>query len=364
VYQIGSLGDTLVSIPSYRAIRRKFGKDAEIIVLHNEPSDRRASAYSVLAGSELVDGHIGFKQNEGRSTWKTLLSLWPRIATGAYSAAVYLAPGERSISAVNRDRFFFRSCGISNLYGFHATEPGIFQAKDSAGRPATVPHEAVMRQARLTKDGIPNNEADMIPPFMRPHESEILAAQAWIQDCGPVRAGIRYAAICPGSNQPAKLWPKDRFIEVGRRLVADGDYMPIVIGGPAEKELGDEFLAAWGEGLNAAGIFSVRESAALLSQCDFLVGLDTGTTHLAASVGVPCVALYADRDPAGQWTPLGTGHTILRHQVDCAGCGAVICPKPGHPCMSNITLEQVWDAILKTAHRASDLRTVGLKVRR
>jgi ADP-heptose:LPS heptosyltransferase len=138
----------------------------------------------------------------------------------------------------------------------------------------------------------------------------------------------------------------DRFEEIGRRLIAKR-IEPVVIGGPVEKAMGDRLLAAWGSGVNAAGRFSVMESAALLSQCRFLVGLDTGTTHLAAALGVPCIALYADRDPPGQWEPLGEGHVLLHHAVPCGGCRAVKCPVPNHPCMTGITIEDVWAAILE-----------------
>jgi len=62
----------------------------------------------------------------------------------------------------------------------------------------------------------------------------------------------------------------------------------------------------------------VRESGALLSLCDFHVGLDTGTTHLAAVVGTPCFALFHERDNPGQWFPSGSGHTIIHHPVECA----------------------------------------------
>ncbi|MDQ2798286.1 MAG: hypothetical protein M3Y13_01410, partial [Armatimonadota bacterium] len=70
IYQIGSLGDTLVSIPSYRAVRRHFGPEAQILVMHNAPPSDRASPHQVLDGSGLVDGAMTFQQYNGRSTWK------------------------------------------------------------------------------------------------------------------------------------------------------------------------------------------------------------------------------------------------------------------------------------------------------
>ncbi len=344
VYQIGSLGDTLVSIPAYRAIRRHFGTDAQIHVLHNAPSDVRAVPQQVLAGSGLVDGSIGFTQKGGRSNWETLAKLWPRLVTRRFDAVVYVAPAERSAASVRRDEIFFRLCGIRQMFGFHACNPDYFQARDAAGRPKPMPQEAYLRLERLRRDGIETSEHDDLKsPLVLPQASEVEAARTWLAENRrfPRRP---LAAIGPGANQPAKFWPLERFEEIGHRLREAG-YEIVVIGGPAEREAAGRLTAAWQDGLNTAGQFSVTGTAALLRECVFLIGLDTGTTHLAASVGTPVIALYADRDPEGQWTPLGEGHIVLSHAVPCAGCGLKACPVPDHPCMTHITVKSVWQAI-------------------
>ena len=107
VYQIGSLGDTLVSIPAYRAVRRHFGPDARIYVLHNAPPEGRASPHQVLDGSGLVDGTVTFQQYGGRSTWKTWLELWTKLRRLNADAAAYIAPAERGPKPISRDRLFF-----------------------------------------------------------------------------------------------------------------------------------------------------------------------------------------------------------------------------------------------------------------
>ena len=356
VYQIGSLGDTLVSIPGYRAARRHFGPRARIRVLHNAPPEGRASPHQVLDGSGLVDGAVTFRQYAGRSSWKTFLEVWIKLRRLRPDAVVYLAPAERSAGQVGRDRMFFRLCGVPTLIGFETYDVERLNARGPDGRPLPVPHEAVMRLERLEGGITEDRAADMSAPLLRLPAEEQEKARAWLTSQRP--SGAVFAAVCPGANQPAKFWPMERFEEIGRRLLARG-IEPIVIGGPVERAMGDRLLAAWGGGSNAAGQFSVMGSAALLSQCRFLVGLDTGTTHLAAALGVPCVALYADRDPPGQWEPLGEGHVLLHRPVPCGGCRAFNCPVPDHPCMTGISTEQVWAAIEEVNARAAPLGAFG-----
>jgi len=352
VYQIGSLGDTVVSVPAYRAIRRHFGPEADIRVLHNAPRDSRAVPHQVLDGSGLVGGSVTFEQFAGRSTWKTWMTLGATLRRLKADAVVYVAPGERLPSSVRRDRFFFQLCGIPNLLGFHAADPALFHARDSSGCPALVPHEAILRLDRLEKDGIVEDRAgDFAIPLLHLPEAEREKARIWLE--GRRVPDRTLAAVCPGANQPANFWPCERFEEIGRRLWTEYGIEPLIVGGPAEQEVGERLLGSWGFGINAAGQFSILGSAALLSQCRFLVGLDTGTTHLAAALGVPCVGLYGERNPPGQWSPLGSDHILLRHPVPCSGCGLKFCPIPDHPCMTGISVDRVWGAMQEILARTA-----------
>jgi ADP-heptose:LPS heptosyltransferase len=104
----------------------------------------------------------------------------------------------------------------------------------------------------------------------------------------------------------------------------------------------------------------VAESAALLSRCSLLVGLDTGTTHLAAAVGVPCVVIQSANSFPGHWDPLGANHAVLRADVPCGGCLLQECPVAGHPCMQNLTTDLVWDAVEIAVARLGRARTAEL----
>jgi hypothetical protein len=46
--------------------------------------------------------------------------------------------------------------------------------------------------------------------------------------------------------------------------------------------------------------------------------------HLAATVGTPCVAIFAARNISRVWYPHGKQHWVTYHQVNCMGCGLVV----------------------------------------
>jgi ADP-heptose:LPS heptosyltransferase len=108
----------------------------------------------------------------------------------------------------------------------------------------------------------------------------------------------------------------------------------------------------------SAGVHSVRESAALLSQCALFVGNDTGTLHLAASAGIKCVGIYSAQDWPGRWFPYGSGHEIIREAVPCEGCRLEVCSQ-NLECLTAITTQRVVAAVERIlsqrSYRTSDL---------
>ncbi|MFT3745250.1 MAG: glycosyltransferase family 9 protein [Pyrinomonadaceae bacterium] len=338
VYIIGSLGDTIVAIPALRAVRRHFG-NAEIVLLQNTQPNHVVTASEVIP-KNLIDRSLDY--SSGNASY---FGLWKKIRGERFDAAVYLVISERPESSVRRDRFFLRSCGIRNLFGFHAFSREKLYPVDDLGRPAIVEHEALRKLERLANDGIEVSTSDDLKrPFFETASKEKAKMAGWLAGVWK-NPDLPLLALAPGCKTPANSWPTENFVSIAKHLIAENLCQIMIVGGPAEAKLGDAMAAEIGGGINAAGKFAVRESAVLLSLCDLYFGLDTGTTHLAAAVGTPVVALFHERDNPGQWFPLGDGHRVFQHDVACAGCRCQECPVAGHPCMNGIQVEPVLDEL-------------------
>jgi ADP-heptose:LPS heptosyltransferase len=66
--------------------------------------------------------------------------------------------------------------------------------------------------------------------------------------------------------------------------------------------------------------------------------------HLAALLGVPVVAIFGSTEPR-LTGPLGDGHTILRHHVECSPCFLRECPIDFR-CMKAVSVQEVVDSVL------------------
>jgi lipopolysaccharide heptosyltransferase I len=105
-----------------------------------------------------------------------------------------------------------------------------------------------------------------------------------------------YVVGLHATSRDDKLWPGERWIALAAALAARD--VTIVYPGGSEKEramarrLADASLNAV-----AAPAMSLTQAAALISQADAVVGVDTGLTHLAVALSRPTIGLYVATEP-------------------------------------------------------------------
>jgi ADP-heptose:LPS heptosyltransferase len=180
---------------------------------------------------------------------------------------------------------------------------------------------------------------------------EHAAVDAWLDNL-PFDGDRVWIAVGPGSKMPAKRWPLSRFLQVIGNLILEFDIWPVVFGGEEDRTIGEWLLERWGRGYNAAGALGIRPSLAGMKRCRFFVGNDTGTMHMAAAVGLRCVAIFSSREPPGLWYPQGDGHRVFRSTIDCEGCGLIECLELGNECLKRISVEQVLTACRELLEQA------------
>ncbi|CAN5476266.1 hypothetical protein BH23VER1_BH23VER1_21610 [soil metagenome] len=154
--------------------------------------------------------------------------------------------------------------------------------------------------------------------------------------------------ICPGAEYgPAKRWPAENFAEVARRAAeARPDLQVSIFGLAADSPFAQPIADALPPERchDRTGQTSLAELMDELANCTVLLTNDTGTMHLAASLGIPVVAVFGSTEPA--WTgPLGDGHTVLREHVECSPCFLRRCPIDFR-CMRELDPDRVLDAVL------------------
>ena len=176
-----------------------------------------------------------------------------------------------------------------------------------------------------------------------------------------------FFVVHPFARWVYKYWKFDRFAAVSDGIATRYGFQPVWTSSPASEE---KMLLK-----KAADLCSVRpvlidggltlnQMTCLLSQASFYLGLDTAVTHLAASTGIPMVALYGptftsrwfpwhnEGDP-GQVCPEARGMlhrgniVVLQTDQECVPCGKAGCDDSGEsesPCLAAIGIDEVMAA--------------------
>jgi len=347
VYRLGSLGDTLIALPSFHLIARAF-PHAERRLLTNLPIASKAPpAAAVLEHTGLIHGYIRY--TTGTRSVREILRVAVEIRRFRPDVLVYLA-GARGITAAQRDAKFFRLAGIRRQVGVPLTPAA--QLNLFGGEASTSPDDDLESEAsRLARNLRELGDAQLDTPsswdLHLTSEEHATAARA----IGSDALQQELLAVSVGTKVQSKDWGRDNWRNLLTRLaLAFPNHGLLLLGSTEESDASDFAAAQWqssggGPVVSLCGRLTPRESAAALARARLFIGHDSGPMHLAAAVGTPCVAIFAARNIPRQWFPYGPQHRILYHRVECAGCGLETCIEQQKKCILSITVDEVLAAI-------------------
>jgi ADP-heptose:LPS heptosyltransferase len=164
--------------------------------------------------------------------------------------------------------------------------------------------------------------------------------------------GERWVGLIPGvgAKRSNRAWEPESYAALIADLLQTTGLRVLLIGGPDEKPLAEKLVAAnpgHGDALqNHCGIHDIPGTAALLAQCDWVIGGDTGPLHLAAAVGSPLLAIYGPT-ALGRTGPVGNQRIqplTPPEQLACWPCERSQCPYTGPEylaCMRQISVASV-----------------------
>ncbi len=152
-----------------------------------------------------------------------------------------------------------------------------------------------------------------------------------------------------GVRAPAKRWAAEKFADLIRHLTRKG-LAVVLTGSAAEFEHCKEIARRAGEThvYNAAGMFTIKQTAHLISRCALFISNDTGPMHISAAMATPTIGLFGPESPR-RYSPFGQHNQIVYKGAPCSPCVEIYrgyAPNCKHPvCMENIQVKDVWEAI-------------------
>lgn len=310
VFRIGSIGDTVVALPAFHAVRRAF-PDAHVTLLTNVPTSTKAAPLMMVLGGDsgFVDNVIDYPGGLSNPLEAARLALRLR-RTGA-DTLVYMMP-VRSANGLRRDALFFRLAGMRRIL--------------------CLPEGEDQRGSRVDPEtGVVEPEAERLARCLALlGEIDLEDRAMWDLRLSVAERteGARFAddvprpflAINTGGKVAPKDWGFDRWAELLTRF-RDRTGAPglLIVGAPDDAERAAALIELWGKGgVSLCGGPNPREAAAALAHARLFLGHDSGPLHLAQCVGTPALGLFGNYNRPVQWHPIGDHVSVLHelHGID------------------------------------------------
>ena len=165
--------------------------------------------------------------------------------------------------------------------------------------------------------------AQVLPPDCLGAAPGCLPQYAGTLPASPQERARPLVLLQPGSTDPRRCWPAERFIAVGDALAADGAL--VAVNGTAQ-EAGLVRRIVGGmrhSALDLAGKLGLGGLCGVLERAALVVSNDTGPLHLALAIGTPAVGLFWHTNLV-DGAPLRPGllRAAVSAQVSCSVCGA------------------------------------------
>lgn len=333
IIKLWALGDSIVMLPLINAIRKRYPSSTiDILCRH-----RNKEVFELIEGVNSIHlfekNHI-FSLISLRRHYDLVIDGEPYLRLSAiiswYLGAVRIGWGG-----------FARSILYTHTIQFKRTQHMVHNYLDMAQ----------LLGAHYTKDTL---VSPIIPDMDQRHVTMAFESRG-------INSGDYLIAASPSVAESSKSrqWLAERFATVLDTLVEQRGARILFIGGPLDlPEINEVRNRMKHPSITLAGQLNLAQTFEVLSRCKFVLSVDTGTMHAAASVGVPTIGLFGPNIPT-LWAPYGPKNRSIYHAVECSPC--IINEKGQMPdclrktdkylCMHKITVEEVVKAAEETHAR-------------
>jgi len=333
IAEIAGIGDVVCSTAVFKAVRARYPQ-AHIALLID-------TVLAELAAQDInLDEVIPFAYDAQRGL-QGRLNLMRRMAE--FDTAICLIPSAAQLTAM---------CwaSVPRRYSIFPDVPARSYQWLSPLMTHVLAHESntpfVGTQLRLLEPmGI--KESDL-SRHLQVQASSRIYVHALLQ--GPA---TRWVGIAVGSGQGIKAIQPQVLESLIQSTLADPALGVVLIGGAKEAALAAKLAQTHQTDrlVNTAGEISLADLPALLEQLVVFVGVDSGVTYMADTLGIPMVYLPGPANPRDQG-PIKAQRITLEKPLPCAPCSRVFvtpktCATGTHECIEAFTAADIHCAVLR-----------------
>ena len=287
IIHFGQLGDVILSLPAFFAIREKF-TDAKITVLVGKASVEMIELAGFADEKIAVDR---VKLRDSGKIWSIgeIFKLSKEIRRRKFDFIIDL----HSLAETNLLGFFSgakrrlyinrENRSLDFLANFNPKPPLEDKSKHAADR-----YLDILQSLSIEN---PPRFVQIFPPSSAHETIEKLWREKKI-------TGKKLVGLFPGAGHPSRRWKLENFAASAERFARVEDLQAVVFLGPEEKDLRGEVEKLFPGGTIIVDGLTLSQFAAAMTRLEVLISNDTGAMHVGALAGTRIVLILDERAPA------------------------------------------------------------------
>lgn len=319
IIRLSSLGDCLLLGPLFRGTRNKFPQH-QIVWMTKPPY------HSIWEGSPWIDAVVQYSKNNDE--WKKIENDYSfdyiydlQASLKSKWIAKYFQAKSKKVVKPPRIRRWFT---IQSKWNFLRTN-------------LSVP----LRYLSIANDDGVKDDGNglMLPIHSNPIESF------------PTNTETPIIALAYGSKHLTKCWPWKNYKELSMQLLKREMRVLWVLGPDELDKLPEiELLASQfpNQLFTTSSNWHFHDLFSAISRCTAIVTNDSAAMHIAAGTQVPGIAFFGPTIQEFGFAPFRSKLNVLERNLSCRPCsahGTESCPLGHHQCLSDITIEEVWEQL-------------------
>lgn len=330
------LGDVAMATPVLRALRERFGKEAQIVGI------MRPYLQEVLDGTDWLDDRWNLLPHS-IDYRECRIEVARRMRRTEFDLAVLLT---NSISTAAIAWFGRAKCRIG--YARYGRGPLLTDPIRPPHHGCHVAEEPMVDYYLRIADRLGCTNLSQKLELVTTRQERRSAEAVW-ESLGLRTDGHVMLFNSSGAYGGTKLWPVEHFAALARRVVRELDHDVLVMCGPNEREISRTIV----ELSRCERVFSMADqplgigtAKACMERGRMMISTDSGPRHVAAALGKPIVALYGPMTPI--WSLNPTQRAVhLYEPLDCIGCHKRVCPLGTLRCMNDLSVDRVFDTVVQ-----------------
>lgn len=336
IIKLGSIGDVVHTLPAVATLKQSFPQ-AKIDWLVEKKSSVVLKCYPYLDQVIEIDTQ---KWRHSLWHWKSYQEIWnclTKLRSRKYDVAF-------DFQGLWKSSVFGFLTGAQNLVGFskhYLKEPAcrIFYTKK------VLPKKNLFHVIEINQELVRSQGATSILPTSI--EFKVLEKEhAYVNELLERHQLEDFIIVNPGGGWITKKWPAINYGLLHNKIKDLIGIPTVFTWGPGEENLIQEVKSASIGAPPLCFPTTIPQFIALVQRSRLFIGGDTGPLHLAAACKTPIVGIYGPTNPLRNG-PFHPSDITVFQSVPCGPCYKKTCEKYQSKCMTLVSVDEVFDAVVK-----------------